>query len=170
MSRTFTRPALGGIALIVVVIVLGNMAVAYQNAVRVAGTAARVTHSQAVLSALASILASAKDAESGERGYIITGNTRYLAPYDSAERRIERGITDADTLTRDNPLQHARIPQVRAITDERLALLRMAISVLQERGLDAARANPRPPSRTPHRRSCSRHPRTTTLSARRRRH
>ncbi|MGZ5084176.1 MAG: CHASE3 domain-containing protein, partial [Usitatibacter sp.] len=34
--------------------------------------------------ALEKVLSDAKDAETGQRGYLLTGNPRYLEPYDTA--------------------------------------------------------------------------------------
>ena len=49
-----------------------------------------------------------KDAESGERGFLLTGDESYLAPYNSAIAALPRGLKELKDLTSDNPRQQAR--------------------------------------------------------------
>jgi CHASE3 domain sensor protein len=48
------------------------------------------------------------DGETGQRGYLLTGDERYLAPYEAAEHGGERYLAVLDTLTRDDSSQQAR--------------------------------------------------------------
>lgn len=137
VTRVLDRTLGGGIAL-VVLLILGNIALAYENAQRVADTAERVTHTQEILTALDHVLTSATEAESAERGYIITQNERYSAPFAAAERDIREGLDRLTELTADNPAAQARIPQIRRVATARLDLLRLALAVMRERGVDDA--------------------------------
>lgn len=51
----------------------------------------RVTHSYRVIGELSNLLSNIKDAETGERGFIITGDRMYLAPYRDAQGTL-RGV------------------------------------------------------------------------------
>ncbi len=65
--------------------VIGVLAlVGYSNIASLTTTSAQVTHTHEVLNGLASILSSLKDAETGQRGLVITGEERYLEPYNEA--------------------------------------------------------------------------------------
>src|ERR1700693_1155468 len=72
--------AFGLAALTVVVIAL----VSYRNASRLIENNAWVTHSHQVRTELADLLSELKDAETGQRGYLVTGDDSYLAPYQAA--------------------------------------------------------------------------------------
>ncbi len=52
----------------------------YAMTARFLGTAERVNHSHEVLENLARLLAAVTDCETGQRGYVITGEARYLQP------------------------------------------------------------------------------------------
>ena len=44
-----------------------------------------VAHTREVLEQLENVLSSLKDAETGQRGYLLTGETRYLRPFETAQ-------------------------------------------------------------------------------------
>ena len=59
------------------------------------------------------------DAETGLRGYLITGAEPFLAPYDQARETWRRQLDDVRALTADNPDQQARVLALeKLITDE----------------------------------------------------
>src|SRR3989442_4063790 len=47
-----------------------------------------------------------KDAETGQRGFVITGDRHYLAPYDAAPGLVGRQLERLGGLTREMPDQH----------------------------------------------------------------
>src|SRR4051812_44741702 len=75
----------------------------YHNTRQLDENAGWVTHSNEVLDALDEVLSTMKDAETGERGYIITGDDAYLEPYNSAVADIQKQIDFAKALTAENP-------------------------------------------------------------------
>ena len=50
-----------------------------------------------------------KDAETGQRGFVITGDRHYLAPYDAAQASVGRQLERLGGLTGEMPDQHARV-------------------------------------------------------------
>ena len=61
--------------------------IAYRGTHQLVESAHEETHTYQVLSDLDEVLSLAKDAETGQRGYILTGEQRYLEPYQSAIKR-----------------------------------------------------------------------------------
>ncbi len=55
-----------------------------------------------------------KDAETGQRGYLLTGDATYLAPYHRAEAEIGPRIDELQRLTADDPAQQNDIRELRA--------------------------------------------------------
>lgn len=89
-----TRPdriVLAGGAL-VVVLLLGIALASWVNTRRLWDEAANVEHTQTVLATLESVLSTAKDAETGQRGFLLTGEPHYLDPYQSAAATLAARI------------------------------------------------------------------------------
>src|SRR5580693_1186687 len=79
--------------------------VSYRNANLLIDTEHWVGHTHQVRAELADLLSELKDAETGQRGYIITGDESYLEPYKSALTGLKTTVADLKTLTSDNPDQ-----------------------------------------------------------------
>ncbi|MGV3480895.1 MAG: CHASE3 domain-containing protein [Sphingobium sp.] len=83
-------PVLLGFALLVAMVV-GSLWVAREQS-QAATDARRVFSYHA---ALTETLSALKDGEIGQRGYVLTGDARYLVPYDSGRSRINPALDDA---------------------------------------------------------------------------
>ncbi|HEY9747399.1 MAG TPA: CHASE3 domain-containing protein, partial [Allocoleopsis sp.] len=119
--------------------VLGvNVAVSYHHILRLIHNNALVTHSQAVIITLERMLSTLKDAETGQRGYLLSGSTRYLTPYNSAIAQIHQRVEQLQTLTRDNRNQQQRLRLLQPLIDEKLRELNETIQLRQSRGQAAA--------------------------------
>ena len=97
-----------------------------------------VAHSHDVMTALADILSLMKDAETGQRGYLLTDDERYLAPYTNALQQIDGRVADLEKLISDNPDQLARIPALKNHIAEKRTELGETIELRRTRGRDAA--------------------------------
>ena len=77
MQWTISRKiGMGFVIPVVILLVIG--AVAYQSMTKLIETSYQVAHTHQVLQELAAVLVTMVDAESGERGYVITGEERFL--------------------------------------------------------------------------------------------
>ena len=99
-----------------------------------------VSHTHEVLETLQGILTSLRDAESAERGFIITGNDHYLEPFAEDRSEVSRLVARLSELTLDNPAQRERIAGMRPFIDEELGLLERGIALRRSSGFDAAKA------------------------------
>jgi len=98
-----------------------------------------VSHTHEVLASLEAALSSLKDAETGQRGYLLTGDPAYLEPYRDAVSRFRGQVAELRQLTLDNPAQTARLLRVEQLAGERLAILRRGIDLFEAEP-DRARA------------------------------
>ncbi len=64
-----------------------------------------VTHTHEVRTKLADLVSSLKDAETGQRGFVITGDDGFLDPYRGALPDVARTISELRALTSDNETQ-----------------------------------------------------------------
>lgn len=99
-----------------------------------------VDHTHEVISANQHLLSDVTDAQSAERGYIITGEEAYLEQFRSASADIRPSTENLVQLTADSSEQQSRIRSLQALVDERVAVLDDAMRQRTESGFDAARA------------------------------
>ncbi len=117
-----------------------NAVVSYQATLRLIENERKVAHTHEVLGALATVVNALLDAESGQRGFIITGEGRYLAPYSSEIQVVSEHIGRLRTLTSDNPRQQERIARLEPLIRFRLTMLREGLELRRSKGAEAGRA------------------------------
>jgi PAS domain S-box-containing protein len=83
-------------------------------------TAESVEHTHQVELSLAAILSTLVDAETGVRGYAITGEREFLEPYDRALERWPGEFSRLRALTANSPAQQERLARLEQLTEERL--------------------------------------------------
>jgi CHASE3 domain sensor protein len=81
----------------------------YRSTARFAEASEWQKHTYEVLRNLDETVARLVDAETGQRGYLLTGEEAYLEPYRGAIKNIDQTIGDLKSLTSDNPNQQKRI-------------------------------------------------------------
>lgn len=101
---------------------------------------AAVQHSNSVFVGLERLLALARDAETGQRGFVITGRDEYLQPYRAAEPEIVMEVDTLQSLLTSDPQQVQRLEQLRTLLDQKHRELRTVIDVRRLQGFDAAQA------------------------------
>jgi signal transduction histidine kinase len=115
--RLLTRPNIGfGLALIV----LGGIALlSYRNSQSVAEVAETRQRALTRLDQLQEFLAAALDIETGQRGYIVTGDVKFLAPYHAGMAQLKPQLLRLHTALTQDPRQQAAL----AALDEAVAQL-----------------------------------------------
>lgn len=99
----------------------------------------RVTVAENLLRELDLTLSFAKDAETGSRGYVITGEESYLEPYNAAREEIQKHLENIKTLAADRPLQLSKIPTLEKLILDRNRILSEVNLKRTVKGFDAAR-------------------------------
>ena len=97
-----------------------------------------VQHSLEVENSIGRLLSAAQDAETGNRGYIITGEDAYLGPYELALEAFDTELEGIRNLTADNPDQLSALDALAPVAAARFARLREGIELRQTMGLEAA--------------------------------
>ncbi len=133
--RIGTRILAGyGVALLVVG---GVGMVAYRATTELVASADLVTHSHKVKESLAAVLSTLADAETAQRGFLLTGEEKYLGPYQGAATAIDRHIQDLRELTADDRNQQRRLAALQPQIASKLSKLAGGID-LQRKGARAA--------------------------------
>src|SRR6266513_1984371 len=110
----------------------------YQNTARFAEASEWRKHTYEVLGILDQTVARLVDAETGQRGYLLTGEESYLEPYRAAIKNIDQTIGNLRSLTYDNPNQQKRIQILEPQVERELTELQHTIDVRKNEGLTAA--------------------------------
>jgi CHASE3 domain sensor protein len=97
-----------------------------------------VSRAQDVLLELESMVASLTKAETGQRGYILTGAEHFLFPYRDSLEAVRGHLRRLIDLTRDNDLQQRHIVQLVRQVDERMDQLGEPIVARHLEGVHAA--------------------------------
>jgi methyl-accepting chemotaxis protein len=96
------------------------------------------SHTYEVIADLESLLSIIRDGETGERGYIITGQAQFLEPYDDAVKAIGPALNELVNLTRDNPTQQRQLEALKPLIKLRLDQFKTIIELRRDKGFDAA--------------------------------
>ena len=97
-----------------------------------------VRHSRDVIDRATTTFSLLQDAETGQRGYLLTGSARYLEPYERSRREL---VTDAAALRRaigDDSIQARRLDSIETLVRLKMNELGEAIRLRQESGLAPA--------------------------------
>jgi two-component sensor histidine kinase/CHASE3 domain sensor protein len=73
-----------------------------------------------------------RTAESSERGFLLTGNQIYLAPYDTAKTRAQQELDDLSRLIEPNAPNHAMLPRLSEAVGEKIALMESIIALKRD--------------------------------------
>lgn len=117
--------------------IVASAAVSYWNINAIAKKEAQVDHTHQVLDELRFLFSAAKDAETGQRGFIITGDESYLEPYQQASKSIEASFDRLERLTADNDAQRKRLETMRSAVSDRLETLNVGVESHRSGGFEA---------------------------------
>jgi signal transduction histidine kinase len=87
----------------------------------------RVRHTYEVVGSLENILSLVKDVETGSRGYIITHDSVYLEPYQTAIALLPGRLSQLHTLMGENALQIRRIQTLDSLVNAKLEIAQMRV-------------------------------------------
>ena len=96
-----------------------------------------VEHTNAVLHEIARFETALLRAESGERGYVVSGDQSYLQSYHNAVDEAHDSLKVLDGLLADNPVQARRLGELRVVAEARLEEFARVVALGSERREEA---------------------------------
>jgi len=99
-----------------------------------------VAHTHEVIRHMEQVLSLLKDVQTGGRGFVLTGDERYLDPFRTAKDEVKGTLARLLDLTRDNPWQHARLRKLGPKVREKIDFQENLIRARRERGWETAMA------------------------------
>src|SRR6266545_1068102 len=137
-SPRFDKWLTAGLAILAVLMVL-DAGVSLRNTRQLRSDASLVSRTNEVLNSLDGLLSTMKDAETGQRGFLLTGDERYLEPYREALSVVEERLATVARLTAGDARQEARIPRLREVVRGKLDELAATVALRNKAGFEAAR-------------------------------
>ena len=134
---TVRKKILGCYALALIFIV--QISLSFFTCLLELSSAADLLHnSHSVLNAQARLISGLKDAETGQLGYLITGENKYLKRFNRAKKEIDGDFSDLVNLTQYDTSRKESLNPVKQLIDSMLAGLEETIDVQKTKGVDAA--------------------------------
>jgi len=138
LSAMLTRSALiGALPVVIALMLSGVISFSYNRLLK--DYRDDVDHTFQVMSAIDSALLQLQDAETGQRGFIITGDESYLAPFEAGRNKLVEVLSHLSGLVSDNAEQQARIENLQNLADGKLGELQDTIITRKQEGLEPAR-------------------------------
>ncbi len=132
-----SRTLLGG--LILLILLLAICAGVVWHATSSSWASRRLAqHSIAVMQAAETLLSEVQDAETGQRGYILTRQEQYLAPFRAALTQIPPAFDGLRALLTNTPAEADVAERLRGAIHTKLFELAKTVEVAQNEGFDAA--------------------------------
>jgi PAS domain S-box-containing protein len=124
--------------LLVLLILMGMTVSSYWNWLQTRETMVQWASARQLLTSTNALISELKDAETGQRGYLLTGSEPYLEPYMTAIAKIP-GLLDGVTAAAANDRTLADDAQLlRRYSQDKLRELALSVSLRREKGLEAA--------------------------------
>ncbi|HYW22387.1 MAG TPA: response regulator [Nodularia sp. (in: cyanobacteria)] len=112
--------------------------ISYQSTNELIATARQEKYSYEVLSQLERLDSQLIYAETGQRGYIITGEQRYLEPYKNAVKVLDERFQKLEILTADNIFQQLQLDKLHPLINQRIAVMKKLINLRENKGWELA--------------------------------
>jgi len=124
---------------LLLILLIANALITRRQLADLVSHQADVEHTQQVLIAINQTQSLIEDAETGQRGYLYTGEPKYLDPYNLAIAQLDPQLHLLQQLASGDPSQQAQVLQLRSLTQAKLAELAYTIRLSQSGYPDAAR-------------------------------
>ncbi|WP_312333909.1 response regulator [Sphingobacterium sp.] len=134
MPKTILRNLQIGFG-ISLLLLLASSTASYVSIRKQIHNSAMVDHSRRVMSRVNKILQDLQNAETGQRGFLLTGMDKFLDPYKTGLQSLPQSLSRAHDLTSDNPEQQQVIDTLSTLVRSRLAKLENLVNIKKRGGM-----------------------------------
>jgi CHASE3 domain sensor protein len=127
MKTTVTRNLQIGFGLSLLLLVISSI-VSYISITNLLNSSELVDHSSQVIQSLETVISTMKDAETGQRGFLLTGRDEFLEPYNGSYDKALLNTNKAADLTVDNARQQENVRVIKDIMLKRMTGLEQMIN------------------------------------------
>ena len=115
--KVFNIPKI--LVLLASILILSALVISYLNMQHVKSTSADTLHTQNVINLTNELLLDIIDKQNGVRGFIISGNERFLQPYYNSISSENKHFSELKELTKDNAQQISRLDTLKRLINEK---------------------------------------------------
>ncbi len=133
MAKKFLRNLQIGFGVSFFILIVSSVA-SYISISKLIESSGMVAHTRNVISATDGILSDLQDAETGQRGFYLTGKESFLEPYINSLKSLPGSLKVAKDLSFDNPVQSKRLDTLSNLIDLRINVLRELVQIKRNGG------------------------------------
>lgn len=122
------------------VIVLLTFSISYEATQADSRSTNDLRKTREILALTASVLSLVRDAETGQRGFLLTGDSSYLEPFRRAMGALDAQLGPLELATEGLPAQHTHAKLLRAAAQQKLSELKETVELRETKGYQAALA------------------------------
>jgi signal transduction histidine kinase/CheY-like chemotaxis protein/CHASE3 domain sensor protein/HAMP domain-containing protein len=130
MEQNYKRNLLIGFGISLIILILSSIA-SYVSITNLLKSAELVNHTNEVIQDLEGIISYMKDAETGQRGFLLTKDDNFLEPYRGKRELVDSLLTDFKKRTADNAVQQNHADTLRALVARRFAIFEESIQAMR---------------------------------------
>ena len=112
--------------------------ISYQKMKQFNKSVEAVTHTNLVKNKVVEVALNLKDANIGQRGFLLTNDSTFLRPFNEAESHRSLLFASLDSIITDNPIQQENLKQLKLLVDERYVLLNKSLKLAKNTTQDSA--------------------------------
>ena len=133
-----TKIGAGFLLALAAIVLIGT--VSWRNTVKLTETATMVEETHKVLEVLEGVFSDLKDCETGQRGFLLTGDEKYQAPFVTGSAAVHLKVNNLRDLLKGHTEQLRRLEALDPLIDSKLAELKETIDLRKDetKGLDDA--------------------------------
>jgi signal transduction histidine kinase/ActR/RegA family two-component response regulator len=125
---------------IMLIVILAVITISYKTSIKIIDSTDLIIQTNKVLIDLGKVESELIDLETGQRGFLITGDPKYLEPYNASLKVIRENIAYLQGLTSDNKSQTKRINLIKELVGLKLKELDKTIKLrAEENGFEKAK-------------------------------
>lgn len=125
---------------VVVLFTLLATSIVYWSGLNVTHTNARLLRCQEVHEEVGVLLSTVKDAETGQRGFLLTGADTYLEPYENSVALVESELARLRSWSQAGEIDSRAAGEIERLVQARFNALNLGIDVRKTQGLEGASA------------------------------
>lgn len=130
MKSNFKRNLLIGFGASMVILIISSTA-SFFSISNLLESANLVNHTNEIIIELNKVNTAVLDAETGQRGYLLTGKEEFLTPYLDSRRRAETGYANLVRLTLGSEVHQAGLSELNRLIKERFRFLDLSIDAVR---------------------------------------
>jgi len=128
MKTTLKNNLRLGLGLSLIILFISSLA-SYVSISNLIKSTELVKHSDEVILNAENVISYLKDAETGQRGFLLTGNKAFLTPYYGANDSAAAVLKKIESATQDNPVQQKNVKELRTIIFKRMGIIKSTVEI-----------------------------------------